>query len=278
MFIRYYHCFVAGLWDLGFDEEKNLVSLTGFRDELQNILHEDDFALVKILFLPYDNANLLRFMSGKSFISDFPGNFTFEDFSEQIERLDSILKMENILPDYMVLSVSEWLRSEKTMDLLEIEKKLTEGYYNIAMNSDNLFLRTWAGFEMDVNNLLVLKNAMALGIDSSMQFIGDNEFTEELRAISRRKGDIDIPPEPDYAEEVFKITEEHEFINRELKIDLLKWKFVNDQTFFEYFTIGYILGYLVKLQIAMRWKSLESEIGEKMLKRLVNELTERKES
>jgi hypothetical protein len=278
MFKRYYHCFVAGLWDLGFDDGKTPVSLTGFREELQYVLHEDDYALVKILFLPYDNANLIRFMSGRSFASDSPGNFTFEDFSEQINRLDSIVKMDNVLPDYMVSCISEWLNSEKTMNLIEAEKKLTEGYYDIAMNSGNLFLKSWAEFEMNVNNILVLKNVMETGIDGSMQLIGNNEFTEELKAITCRKCDFTMPPEPDYAETIFNIAEQSEFLERELKIDMLKWNFVNDKTFFEYFTIGFILGYLVKLLIALRWKSLDNETGEKMLKRLVTELTESKES
>jgi hypothetical protein len=274
MFKRYYHCFIAGLHELGFDDGKSITTLTDFRKELEEILHPNDLRLTSIIFLPYDNSNLIRYMAGKRDEIDVSGNFTADDFDEQIERLGSIIKVEDILPRYMVEVISEWLAAEKSIDLLAAEKALIEGYYKLASESGNRFLKRWTEYELDLNNILVLKNSMELSLDAASQIIGSNELAEELKVISRRKSDFRVPPEPDYATELFNIAGESEFLDREIKIDVTKWNYINDLIFFEYFTIDFILGYMVKLGIALRWKSLDPETGERMLKRLVEELKE----
>ena len=276
MFKRLYHCFIAGLYDIGFDDGKNIVSLHEFRAELKEILHPDDYQLATILFQPYDIKNLVSFMSGKTREHDDLGNFTVEDFEEQVRRLDSIIKVEDILPDYMVDIIRKWIESEKSIDLIEAEKSLTEGYFRLVSSSGNNFLRKWTEYDLDLNNILVLKNSMELGVEASDQIVGNNQLAEELKIISRRKSDFRVPPEPDYTGSIFSIAGETEFLEREIKIDIARWNYVNDLIFFEYFTIDFILGYLVKLSIALRWKSLDPETGEAMLKRLVSELKEEK--
>ncbi len=274
MFKRYYHCFIAGLYELGFDDGKNIVTLTDFRAELREILHPDDLYLTSIIFLPYDNSNLIRYMSGKRGEMDGLGNYTAQDFDDQIDRLGSIIKVEDLLPEYMVAVIRAWLASEKSIDLLEAEKALVQGYYTLASKSGNRFLKRWSEYELDLNNILVLKNSMEMSLDASQQIIGTNELAEELKIISRRKSDFRVPPEPDYANELFNIAGESEFLDREIKLDIAKWNYINDLIFFEYFTIDFILGYMVKLGIALRWKGLDQDTGERMLKRLVAELKE----
>lgn len=274
MFKRYYHCFIAGLYDIAFDDGKNLNSLDHFRSELRDILHPDDYKLASLLFMQYDNKNLIRFMSGSSEEHNYQGNFKAEDFEEQIARLDSIIQVDDILPYYMVEVLKDWLAAEKNTDLIEAEKRLTEGYFTLIASSGNRFLRKWSEYELDLNNILVLKSSMDLGIDAAGQIVGENQLAEELRVISRRKSDFRVPPEPDYASLIFNIAGENEFLERELKIDINRWNHINDLTFFEYFTVDFILGYMVKLSIALRWRELDAERGEKMLKRLVSDLKE----
>lgn len=274
MFKRYYHCFIAGLHELGFDDGKNITTLTDFRSELRDILHPDDFNLASKIFLPYDNSNLIRYMAGKRDEMDGLGNYTVEDFDEQVERLGSIIKVPDILPDYMVGVIRDWLASENNIDFIEAEKALIQGYYTLASETGNRFLKRWTEYELDLNNILVLKNSLEMSLDASQQIIGSNELAEELKIISRRKSDFRVPPEPAYATELFNIAGESEFLDREIKLDVAKWNYINDLVFFEYFTIDFILGYMVKLGIALRWKSLDNETGERMLKKLVAELKE----
>jgi len=272
MFKRYYHCFIAGLYDLTLDDGKSLISLSEFRQELAGILHKDDYRLIKILFLPYDNSNLLKYMSGEVNKINPLGNYTIEDIEEQIFRLDSIIKVDDILPEYMVSVIKAWLASEKTLKIKDAEKRLTEGYYSIASGSGNKFLKKWIEYDLDMNNILVLKNSMDLGIEVSEQIIGTNKLAEELKAISRKKSDFRVPTEPEYASSIFNIAGESDFMEREMKIDIVKWNHINELIFFEYFTIDFILAYLIKLSITHRWLSLDETTGQEMLKILVSEL------
>lgn len=272
MFKRFYHCFIAGLYDLTLDDGKNLISLHDFREELSGILHRDDFQLVNILFLPIDNSNLLRYISGETDKINSLGNYTTEDFEEQVSRLDSIIKVDDILPEYMVSVIKEWLASEKALNRIRAEKLLTEGYYVLAAQSGNKFLKKWIEYDLDMNNILVLKNSLDLGIEVSDQIIGSNKLAEELRLISRKKSDFRVPTEPEYASSIFNIAGENDFLEREMKIDLVRWNHLNDLIFFEYFTIDYILAYLIKLFIAHRWLALDEVTGQEMLKKLVSEL------
>ena len=58
MFKRNYHYLVAGLPDIIPDQKKVSLTIIDFRQELEYHLHADDFSLIKLLFLPYDNTNL----------------------------------------------------------------------------------------------------------------------------------------------------------------------------------------------------------------------------
>lgn len=275
MFKRLYHCYVAGLYDLAFDDGKNLVSLEEFREGLKDILHPDDFRLARILFLPYDNRNLIRFLSGKGDEHDPLGNFSREEFDEQVKILDSIIKVDDILPEYMVQVIKDWVAAEKNIDLIAAEKRLTEGYFSLVESSGSNFLKKWSSFELNLNNILVLKNSLELGIDASAQILGNNSLAEELKIISGRKTDFRVPPEPDYASMIFNVAGETEFLERELKIDQIRWNYASELIFFEYFTIDYILGYLTRLSIALRWNALDQERGEEMLRKTVSDLKQK---
>ncbi len=274
MFKRYYHCFVAGLYDLTFDEKKNLVSPEQFREELKTALHPKDHKLAEMLFLPYDNNNLIAYLTGEENEYESLGNYSVEDFDEQVSRLNSIVPVKDNLPEYMVKVIVKWLDDEKEIDPVVAEKMLTEGYYEMVINSKNRFLRRWYEYQLNFNNIFALRNSQELGVDAADQIVGSNDLAHELRAVSRRKGETRVPPEPDYATELFTIATETSFIERELKSDMTRWEYINDLIFFEYFTIDYILGYTTKLLIADRWRKLDRETGEKVLLKLVSELKE----
>ena len=88
---RDYYCLVAGLPDLFFNENKPGISSLEFRTELESQLHKSDFELVKLLFLPADNKNLLNyfFELDKPF-NDF-GNLPKDFLDPEAENLVDLL-------------------------------------------------------------------------------------------------------------------------------------------------------------------------------------------
>jgi len=272
MLKRHYYYLVAGFADLIFDSGKGYTEMTEFREELKTNLKPDDYSLLSILFLPHDNNNFVAFSEGNTDTWDILGSYSISDFEEQKRIINSILREENILPDYMVELLAADNEDEEIIDRILIRKKLTEGYIRLALNSGNRFLEKWIRFDTDLNNILAYINAKALNLNANRYIIGDDPFAKELIGLFNSGKDFVIPVEPEYAPMIFGIVVENEFLERERKIDLARWNFIDSMTFFEYFTIDLILGYLIKLSIVLRWKRLDPETGRMMLQKLITEM------
>ena len=272
MFKRHYYYFVAGLADLVFDSSKTSLSMEEFREELKLNLHPDDYSLVSILFLPHDNENLISFLGGKEAEWDGLGGFSSEDFEEQKRVIESILKEKDVLPGYMVSMMRDWFESEERISESEMRKRLTEGYIKIALDSGNRFLENWIRFDSDINNIYTFLNAKTLDLDAVRYLIGNDQFVTDLSELYRSGKDFLIPVEPEYAPAIFKIATENEFLEAERKTDLARWNHIDSITFFEYFTIDQILGYLIKFFMVKRWENLDPGTGKEMLKKLVEDI------
>jgi len=268
MFKRHYFYLVAGLADLIFDGKTGL-SIGEFREELKVNLHPSDFSLVSLLFLPHDNNNLLTFLTGSEEKWDENGTYTLADFEEQKRVLGSILKEKDVLPAYMVDIMAGYYGSEEAIEEGSLRKRLAEGYINMVLGSGNGFLKQWIRFDTDINNIYTFLNAKKLGVDAEKHLIGDDHFVTELRELYRSGKDFVIPAEPEYAPSIFRIATESEFLEAERKTDLERWNYLDSLTFFEYFTIDQVLGYIIKFLIVKRWERLDPETGKEMLKKLV---------
>ena len=73
-------------------------------------------------------------------------------------------------------------------------------------------------------------------------------------------------------EQIQSIAEETEVTEKERKIEQLKWSWLEENTFFDYFTIEKVFAYLLKLEIIERWYMLNREQGEKTLRDMIARL------
>lgn len=272
---RRYYYFVSGLADLLFDSGGNLPDMAEFRLELKNNLHPDDYYLSSILFLPYDNRNLISFLEGNEDHWEELGNYSRDTFKEYVRFLEPVIQENDKLPDYMVKVISENSRSEEGLDVMKVRKLLYEGYVKMAFDSGNRFLKEWVVFETDLKNIFSFLNAKSLDIDPEPHMIGDNSFTEELLELFRSGKDFSMSFESEYASAIFKIAMENEFIEREKRIDLFRWNYIDSITFFEYFSIDMILGYLIKYSIVRRWLGMDPETGRNMLQHFIKDTESR---
>ena len=69
-----------------------------------------------------------------------------------------------------------------------------------------------------------------------------------------------------------KISEITELVEREKKLDTLRWNWMEDATFFDYFTIERIFAFLLKLEMIERWISLDKEIGNELFRKMIQDL------
>ena len=76
----------------------------------------------------------------------------------------------------------------------------------------------------------------------------------------------------EYFEALQRIADIEELVEREKKVDMLKWKWLEDESFFHYFTIERIFVFLMQLEMIERWISLDKEKGNELFRKMIQDL------
>ena len=71
---------------------------------------------------------------------------------------------------------------------------------------------------------------------------------------------------------VSAVSDERNFIEKERKIDNIRWAEISELSTFDYFDLNAVVAYLVKMNMVARWTSLDKKVGREMFDRLVAEL------
>ena len=152
------------------------------------------------------------------------------------------------------------LLSEKDQQLVELmeegfnEDSLGADFYAKAAESKNRFIREYFDFDGRLRNMKVNYLAKRLGKNGE-------EYQVEL-------------PEADFEEgkQIQDILADANFVDREQRMDELKWEKASDIARMDYFNMNAILAFLVKAKTVQRWVELDKDKGEEMFKKLVTEV------
>ena len=152
------------------------------------------------------------------------------------------------------------LLSEKDQELVALleegfdENTLGAEFYAKAAESKNRFIREYFDFDGRLRNMKVAY--LAKRLDKQ----GDQYF-------------VDMP-EADFEEEskIKEILDNADFVQREQKMDELKWEKASDIARMDYFNMNAILAFLVKAKTVQRWAELDKAKGEEMFRKLVKEV------
>ncbi|MDA3954082.1 MAG: DUF2764 family protein [Bacteroidales bacterium] len=266
MFRNYYYYFIAGLQDIFLDDTEINFTMIDFKQMLIDHLQPEDYELAELLFLPYDNEELLRFVKGDIEHKNDLGPFTVQDF--EIEFSD---EKQGILPSYMYEFVELYRDEELSKDITKSwETVLTEMYYEYVLQSKNKFLKQWFEFNQNLSNILIGQNCRDYNLEVEKQLIGDNFVTNEI--IKSNAKDFGLDVELSYVSELITLTDNENLLAREKGLDQLKWDKVEEITLFDYFTIEVVLAYTIKLDMAYRWLELDEETGRQMFGKIINDL------
>ncbi len=267
MFKRNYYCLVAGLPDLFFDDHREIISSIAFSDYLKSELSDPDFELVKYLYLPYDNANLisLAFNLNKPF--DTSAMYSRAFLEEQLNSPDS-------LPDYMKTYLNHIYSTGQKDFTVQNENKLISLYFEEVLQTKNEFLRNWFLFDLNLRNivtsLLCFQNES--DISKHLIHIKHDPNINSLLSSALLKPELledDVP----FVYQIFRIIQsDNVALEKEKSIDKLKWQYLDEHTFFHFFTIEKIISFVIKLQIIERWKKLDKKSGQDFLNQFTNEL------
>ena len=265
-----YYCLVTGLPELSLEDGKLSYTVANFKTEIYPDLSKADKKLVDLFYLKFDNSNLLTLLKDKEASVDTSlGNYSADELLSVIASFKEETAPDKKFPTYFYEFAELYLNTPDE-ERLGLEDKLYGLYYNHAMKSGNPFISAWFELNLDVNNILAAMVARKYKMDVTKVPVGNNLVAEALRSSNAR--DFGLADDLEYFEQLVRINDTVDLVEREKKIDLLKWNWMEDNTFFNYFTIEKIFVFLMKLEMIERWVSLDKEKGNELFRQLIDQL------
>lgn len=264
-----YYCLVAGLREYALDAENKNFDVGVIREEIREQLSGKDLGYVDLLYTYYDIENIVNLRAGRSQFNTL-GNLSKDELTEEVATPQN-------LPSYLKTVIAAYKDPESTdfedIDTtLAFERSLFTAYYKECAKSKCKFVREWSEFDMNLRNVCAAYTARRMGGEISKVIVGDNYVAASLKRSAA--ADFGLKGEVDYIDEVMAaVTNDQNLVDKEHKIDLLRWTHSEDLVTFDYFNINRILSYLVKVNIIHRWVALDPKTGREMFERLIKSLS-----
>ena len=256
--MSHYYYLISGLQDISLDDSKAPVSVDSFRSEIYDALSGADRKIMDLLQLESECRNLIG--------------------SERMEQLVADVKAQEIssgdVPAFMYAFVQEWLDESWREKAAFAEDRLWSLFYEYAMHCGNQFVSSWYEFNLNLNNILGAIMARKYNLDIQKVIVGDNAVAQALRTSGAR--DWGLSQELDYFDDVVRLLEE-DLSGRERKIDQIRWNWLEENSFFNYFTIEKLFSYMVRLGMVERWTGLDKEKGQQLFRELIGTLKDQTE-
>lgn len=264
-----YYYLIAGLADLSFDEGFQLSDMDGIRQEIIQGVSGADRRLLELPLLENDCRRLAALLEGKD-IEGMPSGLM--DGSLLQETIDSAKADEACpadVPAFMYDIACNCVQTDSVKDM-GIQDMLLVGFYKYGMACGNPFVHDWFEFNLDLNNVRVAMTARKYGLDIRKAVTGDNETAQQLRSSGAR--DWGLSGQLDFFDELQRISEEQDLTRREKMIDMMRWRWLEANSFSSFFSVEVLFSYLERLSMVQRWSTMDHEGGEKLLRGLIQEL------
>ncbi|MBO6078548.1 MAG: DUF2764 family protein [Bacteroidaceae bacterium] len=271
-----YYYLIAGLADISLDDSKAPVTVESFRTEVYEALDAADRKVMDMLLMENDCRNLINMLRNGGLDEDAPkGLISAARMEELIADVKAQEAPAKDIPAFMYQFVQEWQDESWHEYAAFAEDRLWSLFYEYAMNAGNEFVRRWYEFNLDLNNITTAITARKYNLDIQKVIVGSNATAQALRTSGAR--DWGLSQELDYFDGILRLLDEGDLSQRERKTDLLRWEWLDENTFFNYFTVERLFSYMVRLSMVERWTSLDRECGQKLFRKLIGELKEQTE-
>ncbi len=269
MFESQYYCLVAGLKELTLDSENKGFEPKAIIEEILGELSSKDAKAVRLLYTYYDCENLSAARAGRQRHNPL-GNLNREqieaELTEPTQTPDSVAKV------IKAFSSSDSHEAEDIDTSASFERALFEAYYSECAKSSSRFIKVWSQTDRNLRNIAAAIAARLSGIPIDQVVVGEGDIADSLRRSSA--ADFGLRGELPYIDAVISaISDEPNIVEKEHKIDNIRWSEVDEASTFDYFNISAVMAYLIKLNLVARWATLDSVKGREMLDRLMHELS-----
>ncbi len=268
MFGSDYYCLVASLKEYTLDADTKGFDARAIISEILEEVDRADAREVQLLYGYYDCENIAALRAGRSAHNPL-GNFTHEELEEE-------LKVPKRLPEAIARVVRAYDDPEgedaETVDTSRrFEKELFGAYYAACEKAGSRFLREWSAFDLNLRNVSAAVTARSAGRAIEEVIVGGGDIADQLQRSSA--ADFGLRGELPYIDAVIAaVNDEANLVEKEHKIDLIRWNEATELATFDYFDINAILSYLVRVNIVARWTQLDAARGREMFARLMQEL------
>lgn len=266
-----YYSLVAGLPDLLPDDQKLRMSLADFRAEIEGSLSSADSKVIGLLLLKYDNENLLKLFKNREAKIDVVGTLKPDELLEIIDMFKEVdCPRDKRIPPYFMDFIPALIADVPLFDNVSWEDQLSSVYYNYATKASNKFAASWFSMNLYLTNSLTALNCRKHGLSLESAIVGDNEVSDALRTSQAKDfGLLPIFPEID---DILRIAEIEDLYERERKVDMFKWSWLDETGFFHYFDIERLFIYMLKLDMLERWTRLEKATGRKVFREMIAQM------
>lgn len=262
-----YYYLIAGLPELALEDNKLYCTLADFKSEYYPFLSKPDRKLLDLFYLQFDNLNLLKLLRDRDASIDLRGLYSKESLLEGISMIKEGAEIaEPQLPSYMSIFLINYFKESFDTSVLW-DDRLAALYYAYALRCKNRFMIDWFDFNLMVNNVLIALTARKYKLDIAPHIVGDTVVCDALRTSNAR--DFGLSGSIDYWEQLAKAGETEDLVEREKKIDQLRWNWLEEHSTFKYFTVERIIVFFQQLSIIERWIPLDKEKGNKMFRSII---------
>lgn len=271
MFSKEYYYLVAGLKEWTLESDAKGFDVAEIRDEILEAISDSDRQAVRELYAYYDCENIIAAHAGRDRYNplgilskeEVEAVFSERCYSKLPKAVAEVVKRYNEADD-------DERDDEVALDD-RFERAVFEAYYLGLEKSKCSFLKAWGEFDRNLRNIAAAVAAREANRSISDVVVGRGEVVEQLTRSSA--ADFGLRGELQYIDSVIAaVSDERNIVEKERKIDAIRWAEAEDIVVFDFFNINFILSYLVKVNIVARWNMLSPEVGRRMLERLMQEL------
>ncbi len=272
MFSTDYYTLVAGFREYALDAGAKGFDIEAILEEILETVSSGDARTIRLLYTRYDCENLIA-RRNSSAAHEALGRLSPEQIETELAS-PKLLKgrIATVLRAY---ADPESEDAENINTSRPFASSLMAAYYAECARSSSRFLREWSEFDRTLRNIVAASVARSRQLPTEDILVGEGDVVEQLQRSSA--ADFGLRGELAYIDSLIAtVVDEQNLIEKERKIDLIRWDMASELSSFDYFDINAVLAYLVKVNMVARWSRLDAKAGREMLDRLMAELDGKK--
>ncbi|MFI3248076.1 MAG: DUF2764 family protein [Rikenellaceae bacterium] len=268
MFSNEYIYLVAGLHEYTLESDSKSLQLESILDEIFEEFSKSDAESVRLLYGYYDCENIAAAYSGRTNYNPL-GQLSKESIAEMMRGEEEALTM---LPSKVADVVAAYISNDSNALEGGFERALFAAYFATCGASKSKFLRSWSEADCNLRNVAAALTARVANRPIESVVVGESGVVDQLLRSSAV--DFGLKGELSYLDSVISaVSDEPNMVEKERKIDLVRWSLAEELAEGEYFSADFVLAYLAKVNIVARWKALDPERGREMFEKLMAELS-----